>query len=138
LVSANLFTQAQLTALGAVTPTLDPAPAHNVGMGWLRQVDFRFAWPIKATERFTIEPSISAFNLFNNANFDTSVNSLSGILQSSAIGITQPGVSVNNVTAFSSNCPSGTCRTADRVGPGSGVFSLGAPRQIEFGLKLSF
>jgi hypothetical protein len=107
-------------------------------MGWLRSVDFRFAWPIKLRERFTLEPSITAFNVFNNANFDTSVNSLSGILQSSAIGVTAPGVAVNNVTAFSTNCPSGTCRTADRIGPGSGVFSLGAPRQIEFGLKVSF
>lgn len=138
LVTAGLFTQDQLVALGAVTPTLDNAPAGNVGMGWLQSVDFRFAWPIKLRERFTLEPSITAFNLFNNANFDTSVNSLSGILQSSAIGVTAPGVSVNNVTAFSTNCPSGTCRTADRIGPGSGVFSLGAPRQIEFGLKISF
>ena len=56
-------------------------------MGWLRSVDFRFAWPIKLRERFTLEPSITAFNVFNNANFDTSVNSLSGILQLSAIGL---------------------------------------------------
>jgi len=29
-------------------------------------------------------------------------------------------------------------RNADRVGVGSGVYSLGAPRQIEFGLRLTF
>jgi len=132
LVSANLFTQSQLTALGAVTPTIANAPAGNVGMGWLRSVDFRFAWPIAIKERVTVEPSITAFNIFNFANFDTSVNSLSGILQAT------PGVSVNNVTAFSSNCPSGTCRAGDRIGPGSGVFSLGAARQLEFGLKVRF
>jgi hypothetical protein len=138
LVDAGVFTTDQLTALGAVTPTLDNAPAHNVGLGWLHSVDFRFAWPVKVTERFTVEPSVTAFNMFNNANFDTSVNSLSGILSSSAIAINAPGVAVNEVTGFSKNCTTGTCRSADRIGPGSGVFSLGAPRQIEFGLKLSF
>ena len=132
LVSANLFTQSQLVSLGAVTPTIADAPPGNVGMGWLKSVDFRFAWPIQFKERFTIEPSITAFNFFNFANFDSSVNSLSGILQAT------PGTSVNNVTGFSANCPSGTCRAGDRLGPGSGVFSLGAPRQIEFGLKVKF
>ena len=138
LVSANVFTEAQLVSLGAITPTLDAAPSGNVGMGWLRSVEFRFAWPIKVKERFTIEPSITAFNIFNFANFDTSSNSLSGILDSSQIGVAAPGVAVNNVTGFSANCPSGTCRAGDRIGPGSGVFSLGAPRQLEFGLKVSF
>jgi Carboxypeptidase regulatory-like domain len=132
LVTANVFTQSQLSALGAVTPTIADAPPGNVGMGWLRSVDFRFAWPIKLRERFTIEPSVTAFNILNFANFDSSVNSLSGILQAS------PGTSVNNVTGFSTNCPSGTCRGGDRLGPGSGTFALGAPRQIEFGLKVAF
>jgi hypothetical protein len=138
LVTANLFTSSQLAALGAVTPTLDTAPAGNVGMGWLRSVDFRFAWPITLRERFVIEPSVTAFNMFNFANFDTSVNSLSGILQSSALGVTTPGVSVNNVVGFSTNCTTGNCRAGDRVGPGSGVFSLGSPRELEFGLKVKF
>jgi hypothetical protein len=119
-------------ALGANTPTIASAPAGNVGMGWLKSVDFRFAWPITIRERFTIEPSVTAFNMFNFANFDTSVNSLSGILQATA------GSSVNNVTAFSARCPTSTCRTADRVGPGSGVFSEGSPRELEFGLKFKF
>jgi len=134
LVNAGLFTQSQLVALGAVTPTIANAPAGNVGMGWLRSVDARIAWPIKIRERFTIEPSFTAFNMFNFANFDSSVNSLSGILQAT------PGSSVNNVTAFSAaGCSTGTtARCGDRLGPGSGVFSLGSPRELEFGLKISF
>lgn len=132
LVTANLFTSSQLAALGAQTPQIASAPSGNIGMAWLKSVDFRFAWPITIRERFTIEPSITAFNMFNYANFDTSVNSLSGILQAT------PGSSVNNVTGFSASCPAGTCRAADRVGPGSGVFSEGAPRELEFGLKFKF
>ena len=136
LVSANLFTSSQLLALGAVTPTIASAPAGNIGMGWLKSVDFRFAWPISLPEwaghQVTIEPSVTAFNMFNFANFDTSVNSLSGILQAS------PGNSVNNVIGFSGTCPTGNCRTGDRIGPGSGVFSLGSSRELEFGLKVRF
>lgn len=132
LVTANLFTSSQLLALGAETPTIASAPAGNVGMAWLRSVDFHFAWPVVIRERFTIEPSITAFNIFNMANFDTSVNSLSGILQAT------PGSSVNNVTGFSTSCPTDTCRTSDRIGPGSGTFSLGSPRELEFGLKVKF
>jgi hypothetical protein len=133
LVTANLFTQDQLVSLGAVTPTIQPAPVGNVGMGWLKSVDLRFSWPITVKERLVIEPSFTAFNLFNFANFDNSVNQLSGILQAN------PGTSINAVTGFTSNCGSvATCRAGDRIGPGSGVFSLGSPRELEFGLKLRF
>ena len=107
-------------------------------MGWMRSMDFHFAWPIKIRERFTIEPSVTAFNIFNFANFDTSSDSLSGILSSTTLGTTAPGVAVNSVTGFKANCPSGTCRAGDRLGPGSGVFALGAPRELEFGLKVKF
>ncbi len=142
LVSSSVFTSSQLLALGAETPQLDNAPSGNIGMGWLRSMDFHFAWPISLPERWshqiTIEPSVTAFNIFNFANFDSSLNSLSGVLSSTSLGTTAPGVAVNSVTGFQANCPSGTCRAGDRLGPGSGVFALGAPRELEFGLKIRF
>jgi hypothetical protein len=76
--------------------------------------------------------------MFNMANFDTSVNNLSGVLQSTEVGYAAPGVAVNTVIGFSTNCSTGNCRAGDRIGPGSGVFSLGAPRELEFGLKVRF
>ncbi|MGE5325149.1 MAG: carboxypeptidase regulatory-like domain-containing protein [Actinomycetota bacterium] len=121
LVQNGLFTQAQLQALGGVLPTLDAPPAGNVGLGWLKTFDLKLSYPRKIGETFTIEPGISVFNAFNNANFDLPGNTLSGFLNS-------PG-SVNETTKAD--------RTT-RVTPGSGVFDLGAPRVIEFGLKLSF
>ena len=74
-------------------------------------------------DRFVLEPSVSAFNILNFANFDGPGNRLSGIL---------------NGTVGSINGTSATDRTANRIGPGSGVFTLGAPRQIQFGVRLTF
>lgn len=138
LVTAGYFTQSQLISLGAVTPGACPtnfvptpvqptclqhAPAGNVGLDWLRAFDMTFAWPVKITERFKIEPSISIFNVFNFANFDPPNNKLGGILDG-AVG------DVNGTTVAN--------RTSTRIGVGSGLFAQGAPRQMEFGLKFSF
>jgi len=59
--------------------------------------------------------------LFNFANFDLSATSLNGLL-------TGASGQINGTTALGHNI--------DRVGVGTGVYSLGAPRQIEFGLRL--
>lgn len=122
LISNGLFTLAQLQALGGVMPTLD-MPVSNQSLGWLKTIDLRLSYPRKLGERFTIEPSVSIFNAFNMANFDAPGNTLNGNLNSG------PG-SVNGSTAAD--------HARTRVLPGSGVFNLGSPRVIEFGLKLSF
>lgn len=124
LIQNGVMTLAQLQAIGAVKPTLDMPPAGAVGLDWLKTFDFKLSYPRKITENFTIEPSVSVFNAFNNSNFDLPGNFLSGVLNS-------PG-SVNETTATGPNA-----RTT-RVTPGSGVFDLGAPRVFEFGLKMSF
>jgi hypothetical protein len=140
LVGANFFTAAQLIALGATTPgacdangdpinptqpsCLAAAPGNNVGLGWLKSFDLTFAWPIKIRERFAIEPSVSAFNVFNFANFDGPTNKLLGILGGGSAGF------VNGATVAN--------RASNRIGVGSGVFAVGAPRQMEFGLKITF
>jgi len=123
LVAANLLTTSQLQALGATIPNIPSAPPGNVGLSWLRSFDLTLAWPLKLGERFTFEPRVSAFNLFNFANFDAPGNKLGGILNGGA-------GEVNGTTAVN--------RSATRTGPGSGVFTLGAPRQLEFGVKVRF
>jgi hypothetical protein len=68
LVSSGLFTQGQLEQLGAVTPTLAPAPSNQDNNPWLRTFDMTAGYPIKVKylgEGGSIEPTISAFNLFN-------------------------------------------------------------------------
>jgi hypothetical protein len=71
----------------------------------------------------SIQPSASFYNLFNFANFNIPGNVLSGILTGGA-------GSLNGTNYASAN--------SVRVGVGTGVFALGAPRTIEFGLKLAF
>jgi hypothetical protein len=71
LVSAGLFTEAQLKRLGAVSPTIplvpenNPTPWHN-----MLNCDLRFMRPIKLArlrEGMQIVPSVDFLNLFNHA-----------------------------------------------------------------------
>jgi len=123
LVNAGLLSRTQLLQLGADSPTVAAAPADNVSLEWLRTVNLTLARPFKFGDRFVLEPSVSAFNVFNFANFDGPANRLSGAL---------------NGTAGSVNGTVASERATNRIGPGSGVFSLGAPRQFEFGVRLTF
>jgi len=122
LVNANLFTQSELVKLGAVVPSIGVPPANNAGNTMYKDVDTVLSWPFKIKERFTIEPSVSFFNVFNFANFAP----LNGILAGG------PGF-VNGTIA--GNDPS---HNVNRSGLGTGVFAAGAPRQAEFGLRIDF
>jgi hypothetical protein len=122
LVSAGLFTKAQLLALGAHPSQVATVPADQPAMGGLRAFDFNLSWQVKFKERLTFVPSVGIYNLFNFSNFDLPGNALSGSLSGA------PN-SINGTHA--------STRT-DRVGVGTGVFSLGAPRVVEFGLKINF
>jgi hypothetical protein len=122
MVSAGLFTQPELMALGAHPTALTPPPTDQANMRGMRAFDLTLAWDGKFRERFTISPSVGFYNLFNFSNFDLPGNSLSGSLTGSTGSI---------------NGTSDATRP-DRVGVGTVVFALGSPRVIEFGLKLTF
>ncbi len=127
LVNAGLFTQQELVSLGAVIPTIAPPPANNAGNGYYKDVDTVLSWPIKLRERLTVLPSVSFFNVFNFVNYgfypDGSPNlSLAG--SPGSINGTSSGVNVGTNTL--------------RIGRGTGVFAVGAPREAEFGLRLDF
>jgi hypothetical protein len=123
LISNGLFTQAQLQALGGVASSVPAAPGNEVNLGWLKDVDFNLGWRYKIKERFTIEPSIAMFNVFNFANYNLPPNVMNGLLTGSAGAIN--GTDNVGVQSF-------------RVGNGTGVYSLGSARQIEWGLKVDF
>ncbi len=142
LVSEGLFTPQQLGvgnqlcvnnpnsvsagAACAVAPLLSPVVPGEVGLTWLKTFDMSLAWmgKVKIREReLSIQPSVSFYNLFNFANFNIPGNVLSGVLTGGAGSL--------NGTTYSG-------ADSVRVGVGTGVFALGAPRTIEFGLKLSF
>jgi hypothetical protein len=139
LVQNGLFTAAQLgvgdslcyknpnkqpvNSLCAIAPLVPVAPPGQVDLAWLRALDLRISWSHKIRENINVQPSAGFYNLFNFANFDLPGNALSGVLTGTAGQI------------------NGTTRSdhdVNRVGVGSGVYSLGAPRQIEFGLRVTF
>jgi hypothetical protein len=130
LVTGGYFTTAQLQTLGAVKPFVQTPPAGEVGNGIFREVSSVLSWPIKIRERFSIEPSIAAYNVFGLANFGRLTGNLN--VQTTPFTPGTPFLAGNVGGTTSAN------RDSVRIGTGSGVFSLGAPRQVEFGLKFNF
>jgi hypothetical protein len=121
LITAGLFTQSQLVSLGAVVQPIQAPPANSAGNGYYKDVDTVLSWPFKLRERLTILPSVSFFNVFNFVNYGT-LGGLTG--GPGAINGTPAGV--NDAT------------NTIRIGRGSGVFAVGAPREVEFGLRIDF
>jgi len=123
LVNARLFTEAQLKALGAVSPQAVRAPEGQVNLDSFITTDLRLARPFKLRgERIKIEPAFEIFNLFNLANYDLPGNKLTATL-TGATG------SINGTTAAD---------RPNRAGFGSGSFALGIPRAWQLALRVSF
>jgi hypothetical protein len=134
VVASGLITAAQMTELGAVTPTIAAPPAHNAGNGSLRTFDLTLARPTKLKwlgEAGSVEPNVSIYNLFNFANFNaypyTAFNQTGG---GSLATVQQAGVDGTDTSLAS--------RDSFRAGNGSGVFGQGTARLIEYGLKINF
>jgi hypothetical protein len=134
LITNGLMTLADLQALGGVIGgsitgcgsavcTLPVPPPGAVGQGWLKTFDFGVSWAYKFKERVELRPGVTVFNVFNFANFDGPAAPFSTVLDGT------PG------------SPNGTLKAQPdslRLGLGSGVNALGAPRAIEFEMKLNF
>ena len=123
LIQNGLMTAGQLVALGGVAPTVPLAPPDQVDLSWLKALDTTVAWTYTFKERLTIKPSVGFYNLPNFANFDLPESMLSGLLNG--------GTGSINGTNYAGHF-------VNRVGVGTGVYTLGSPREIEFGLKLNF
>ncbi|MGC1161766.1 MAG: hypothetical protein WA881_06600, partial [Candidatus Sulfotelmatobacter sp.] len=125
-----VMTSQDMAALGWIMPTIGSVANHALATPWLKTMDLRLSWPIKVKDRVTIEPSASVFNVFNFANAFQSGNMPSASLLPGPNGVLAPSV-VGGVASGSSYMP---FRTSFQ----SGTFALGAPRQFEFGLRISF
>jgi hypothetical protein len=112
-----------VTGCGNPVCPLQAAPPGAVGMSWLKTFDLGISWAYKLKERIELRPGVTFFNILNFANFDG------------------PAAPFNNILDGSPGSPNGTTNPQPnnlRLGLGSGVNALGAPRAIEFALKLNF
>lgn len=126
LVSNGIFTTGQLQAMSGDIPTIPTTLPNAIGLGGMKAFDLKLSWEGKFFgERLRVEPSAALYNLFNFANYDSPGNILSGVLNG-AVG--DVGYTTKN----------GATAHTNQIGVGTGVFSLGAPRVAEFGLKLTF
>jgi hypothetical protein len=116
-----LFTVAQLQQIGAVAS----APPNQLIFPWVKALDLRASWVHRFGERVTVEPSIGFYNVANFANFNQPPAAMTGWLNEGTN-------SINSVVAGSTNAQ------AFRVGTGTGVFGMGSPRVLEFGMYLIF
>jgi Carboxypeptidase regulatory-like domain len=140
LVNSALFTGQQLVLLHAYAPLIhggqpgDALPPHSAEATWLKTMDLRLGRPFQVGERVKLEPSVSVFNVFNWANFGGAGNQLNGVLNGA------PGSSLNNASSpgFCGNSSAFCTSRLDRVLPGSGTYANGAPRQMEFSVRITF
>jgi hypothetical protein len=125
-----VMTQQDMIDLGWVMPQVGSVATNAEGIPWLRSMDLKASWPFKIKERVTIEPSASVFNVFNFANEFAPGNLPGASLLPGQNGLLAPNV-VGGVTP-------GSSLAAFRASFQSGTYALGAPRQFEFGLRISF
>jgi hypothetical protein len=145
LANADLFRGDQLVRLRAFSPFIcsnvpsvskdcQGLPGHYAQATWLKTIDLRLSWPFRVGERVKFEPNVSVFNVFNFANFGGAGNQLSGVLNGA------PGTSLNNASSagFCGNSTTFCTSRQDRALAGSGTYANGAPRQMEFGVRITF
>jgi Carboxypeptidase regulatory-like domain/TonB dependent receptor len=125
LVAAGVISAPQLIALGGAAYTVPTAPTDQAGLGWLKTTDLKLDWPIKIGERVTLHPNVGFYNAFNFANFDSASNMMSGDLYGAGGAINGTSKSLGD-------------HETNRTGSGTGVNTIGAPRQMEFGLRIVF
>ncbi|MBW4028936.1 MAG: TonB-dependent receptor [Acidobacteria bacterium] len=128
LVSAGLFTQSELSALGAVQQPIAAASNRPLSNAALRTFDINVGYPIhftKLRQGLTLTPTVAMFNAFNMSNFGPFGGTLLNVADAGAPGY------LNGPT------DQGTLN-ANRTTRNSGTFDQGGPRTTEFQLKLQF
>jgi hypothetical protein len=133
LVNNGLFTPSQLAAIGAVAPRATQAPSDQLAIPWVRALDFKLSWMHRFAERVTVEPNIGFYNLFNLSNYNIPPSAMNGWVDAPGTG-----ASINSVHMTTQPGELGPESLVYRTGLGTGVFGLGSPRVVEFGLRLTF
>ena len=134
VVSAGLFTPAQLNAIGAVQPAIAQLPqAVGINNPAFRALDVNFSYPIRFNrlhEGLSIEPAVAMYNVANLSNFSNFTSTL--------LNVNSTGGPQNTVNGYIAGPNNYAVYNNNRVQRGSGTFDQGAPRTTEFQLKLNF
>lgn len=131
IVANTQMTQADLTALGGIInrgAPLQASPAGAINQAWLKTFDAALSWSYKFKERVELQPGVAVFNVVNMSNFEGAASPFTSILNGN------PG-SPNGTTASIEHGVNGNYL---RTGLGSGVNAMGAPRAMQFQLKVIF
>lgn len=130
-----VMTNADMTSLGWVMPTVPSVNIHSINVPWLQLFDLRASWPVTFRDRITIEPSAAVFNVFNFGNAGQAGNMYGNSLYPGPNPTFQAnGTLAPNVIGGITN----SSLAPFRAGLQSGNFATGAPRQIQFGLRITF
>jgi len=137
LINAGVFSLPELQSMGGVMQPLAAPVSHLAGLGWFKTFDVRLGWEHQLGERFTITPSVSLYNVFNFANFDMPGYVQSGILNYGAGSLMSGATLVQPQNTVGGNSSFANGRT-NRTSLQPNMNASGAPRAVQWGLKLSF
>jgi hypothetical protein len=96
-------------------------------------MDFKLSWSHRFAEHVTVEPSLGIYNLFNFTNYNIPPSAMNAWVDAGGAGS-----SVNSVHTTPQPGEIGPESLVYRTGLGTGVFGLGSPRVMEFGMRLTF
>ena len=130
-----IMTSTDMAALGWVMPTIPSLSSTAINVPWLKTFNLRASWPVTIKDRFTVEPSAAVFNVLNFAN----AGQPGSLFGASLYPGPNPTFQTNGALAPNviGGITTGTLAPL-RTGLQSGNFEMGAPRQIEFGLRVTF
>jgi hypothetical protein len=138
LVNGGVFSLQELEAMGGVMQPLAQTVPDVAGMGWLKTFDVRLGWEHTFGERIVVTPSIAAFNILNFANFDLPGTTQSGILSFGPNSLSPWAAFLQPQNTVGGSTNGGPLGRTNRASLGSGMNAAGAPRSVEFGLKITF
>lgn len=140
LINGGVFSLRELQEIGGVPQPLAAPVLDVAGLGWLKTFDVKLSWNHTYRDRITFEPSVGLFNLFNFANFDLPGNTQNGVLSfgSGSLSPFFTALQPENTVGGTSPNLSGSFGRTNRASLQSGMNAQGAPRAIEWGLKISF
>jgi hypothetical protein len=137
LINAGVFSLQELELMGGTLQPLAVPTRHVAGLGWYKTFDVRLGWEHQWGEKVTITPSVSLYNLFNFANFDLPGYTQSGYLSYGAGSVAPGATAVQPQNTVGGNASGANGRT-NRATLGPNMNASGAPRSVEWGLKVSF